>query len=137
MTGPASADFDVWNDTKKDIHAHGVAPLFKEREVWWCALGVNVQREQNGDTIRHNGLPATFRRPVLVLRKFGPESCAILPLTTRGRGGSFDYPLGQINGRENWALLSRVISAARLSGGPVFTLPPGRFQAVIMTPSGT
>jgi len=84
--GPTPADYDAWNEEKKAIQNSATPPaFFKEREVWWCSLGVNVGNEQNGDTQQHDGRPATFRRPVLVLRKISNRACIVLPLTTQGR----------------------------------------------------
>ncbi len=35
-------DFDSWNVVKKKIDATRKAPTFKEKEVWWCNIGLNV-----------------------------------------------------------------------------------------------
>lgn len=56
-------DFDEWNQEKKRIHA-GVNPAYGwPREVWWCALGINVGAEIDG---KNNN----FERPVLVMRVY-------------------------------------------------------------------
>ena len=35
-------DFNKWNEKKKEIEADGIPDLYpKEREIWWCSLGVN------------------------------------------------------------------------------------------------
>ena len=52
-------DFDTWNENKKKIHAKMSAVFYHEREVWWCALGVNVGYEQDGSG-------PEYYRPVLV-----------------------------------------------------------------------
>ena len=37
--------------------------FFREKEVWWVALGVNIGFEQDGKG-------EEFRRPILILKKF-------------------------------------------------------------------
>ncbi|GEM_PF-6457268 len=39
-------DFQNWHNKKTLIHESKNRPGFHEREVWWCALGVNVGFEQ-------------------------------------------------------------------------------------------
>jgi len=60
-------NFDTWNNHKKLINKQRAAPFYKEREVWWCALGVNVGFEQDGTG-------KNFDRPVLVLKGFNRET---------------------------------------------------------------
>ena len=35
-------DFDGWNDVKKKTHIENSRPFFREREVWWASLGLNM-----------------------------------------------------------------------------------------------
>ena len=42
--------FDVWNEDKKYINQHNQNILFREGEIWWIKLGINVGIEQNGNT---------------------------------------------------------------------------------------
>ena len=49
---------------------------FKERDIWWCSLGVNL-----GD--KEDGKNEQFNRPVLILRKFNKNIFYGLPMTTR------------------------------------------------------
>jgi mRNA interferase MazF len=53
-------DFDRWNKKKKALNETDFTDYVHEREVWWCALGVNVGLEADG---KHDN----FERPVLVL----------------------------------------------------------------------
>ncbi len=55
-------DFDTWNNLKKGVNA-GKGKLYKERDIWWCSLGVNVGFEQDGTG-------NSYERPVVVLRGF-------------------------------------------------------------------
>lgn len=102
-------DFDDWNGKKKAINDRRSAPFYHEREVWWCALGVNVGSEQDGSS-------KEYRRPVLILRGFGRETCLVIPLTTSTRTHPLRPAIGLIDGKAATALLSqmRVIDTKRL-----------------------
>ena len=60
-------DFDRWNHSKKKINAAADRPFYHAREIWWCAVGVNVGNELDGTGKHHD-------RPVLVLRPFNAET---------------------------------------------------------------
>ena len=69
-------EFDRWNARKKQIEVRSFTGYVHEREVWWCAVGVNVGVEANGKN-------TNFERPVLILRKFSRDAVLVIPLTTR------------------------------------------------------
>ena len=68
--------FDEWNVLKRRVNARDALPSFKEREVWWCYLGVNVGFEEDGKHVE-------FSRPVLVLKKFSNNLFLGIPFTTK------------------------------------------------------
>ena len=47
---------------------------FHEREIWWCALGVNVGSEQDG-------VAKTYEPPILVIKNFNGQVLWAVPLT--------------------------------------------------------
>jgi mRNA interferase MazF len=94
-------NFDTWNTTKKAINDGVGKALFHEREVWWCALGVNIGFEQDGGI-------ENFTRPVVIVRKFNLESCLIVPLTSRKKEGRFYIPVGMIDDRDAVAVVSQL-----------------------------
>lgn len=49
---------------------------FREKEVWWAALGQNIGLEIGG---KHE----LFERPVLIIRKYNEDTCFIVPFTSR------------------------------------------------------
>jgi mRNA interferase MazF len=49
---------------------------FKEQEIWWANLGINIGFEQDGKN-------RNCERPVLIFKKFNKDFLWILPLTTR------------------------------------------------------
>ena len=102
-------DFDSWNIKKKAIHHEGVHKFYHEREVWWCALGVNVGSEQDG-TGENND------RPVLILRGVSKHTCIIVPLTSSQGKHRLGVPIGTIHEKNTSAILSqmRIIDIKRL-----------------------
>ena len=49
------------------INDESTRPLFKEGEIWWCGIGMNIGREIFGKG-------AKFIRPVVVLKKLNKDS---------------------------------------------------------------
>lgn len=102
-------DFDNWNTKKKETHNTGVPPLFSEREVWWCALGINIGSEEDGKG-------KNYLRPILILRKFNKNIFYGLPITSNLKNNQFHISInsGDVVGS---IILSqmRLIDAKRLS----------------------
>lgn len=71
-------DYEDWHKKKKILNEReGVDKIFfREKEVWWTALGVNIGFEQDGKG-------EEFRRPVLILKKYNKYLVLIVPLTTK------------------------------------------------------
>ena len=101
-------DFDAWNERKQEIDKNKRHLLFKEREIWWCAVGKNIGEEVYGKG-------REFRRPVIVLKKLTGNSCIVLPTTTKPRDGSWYHHIN-VAGRDRWGMMHqmRFISANRL-----------------------
>lgn len=100
--------FDEWHPLKKEVHERSVLVIFKEGQVWWCSVGVNVGHEIDG-----KGKP--FRRPVLIVKKFSRTMLLAVPLTSKQRSGSWYAPIA-IDGIQSNLVLSqvRVFDAKRL-----------------------
>lgn len=94
-------DFDSWGDQKKQIHLEFENKLYKEREIWWCALGVNIGFEQDGTG-------ADSDRPVLVLRGFSRHVCLVVPLTTSTKKNPYHVSLGIVDDKESFAIISQI-----------------------------
>jgi len=79
-------DFDKWNKEKKRAQARNDIDTlyFKERDVWWARIGVNIGFEQDG-------MGEFSQRPVLVIRKFNQYVMLVLPLTTKIKSGNKYY----------------------------------------------
>jgi len=96
-----SKDFDGWNQQKKLLNTDVEPLFFREGEIWWAHLGVNVGYEIDGKS-------AGFARPVIVLRKYNKYSFLALPLTTSPRSNPWKLPLGLVAGKPAFAVLSQL-----------------------------
>jgi mRNA interferase MazF len=102
-------DFDSWNEVKKKTDTE-VSRLYTVREIWWCRLGVNVGKEQDGKGDE-------YTRPGVILRGFGADACLIVPLTTSLHEHALRIPVGLVEGQQARANLSqiRVVDTRRLT----------------------
>jgi mRNA interferase MazF len=101
-------EFDRWNEKKKALNSVEFADYVHEREVWWCALGLNVGVEADGKN-------DDFDRPVLLLRKFNRDSVLIVPLSSRIKDNPYHVQF-QHEGQAAAAVISqiRLVSTKRL-----------------------
>ena len=103
-----SKKFDNWNDVKKNLHGEHKAIIFKERDIFWVSIGVNIGYEQDGKG-------EIFSRPVVVVKKYNNNLFFGIPLSTTIREGSFFFSF-DFNNEISSALLvqGRVYDAKRL-----------------------
>jgi len=95
-------DFDNWNILKQNINNKRKAiPFYKIRQIWWCNLGTNIGVEEDGKGSKH-------LRPVLIFYSFGRKLCWVIPLTTSYKLHLLRIPVGKINGKFNFALISQL-----------------------------
>src|SRR3989344_7307679 len=95
-------DFDSWNESKKKAHKnHDYLPLYHEREIRWCRLGLNIGFEEDGTG-------KDFARPVLILKGFSRHVCLVLPLTTSTKKNPYNIPIGKVDNREASAIISQL-----------------------------
>ena len=102
-------DFDEWNEKKKKLHDKHGDLFYHEREIWWCALGVNIGFEQDGSG-------KEYRRPVLILKGLSARTCLVVPLTASSQKHPLRLLVGIVGNKEARVLLSqlRVIDTKRL-----------------------
>lgn len=103
-------DFQSWCKKKEILHSIPDEKIvyFRDKEIWWCALGVNIGFEQDGKN--HN-----YERPVLILRKVNRYLALVVPLSTKIK--DHPYYVGYQRGGESYSALVlqiRVISSKRL-----------------------
>ncbi len=91
----------LWNKQSKAI--------FKQQDIWWCSLGVNIGEEMYGKGEK-------FTRPVLIFRKFTTNSFLGLPITKQEKQGSW-YAKITIHRENRWVMLNqaRVLDKKRLT----------------------
>lgn len=102
-------NFDSWNTIKKKIDNTRKSPTFKEKEVWWCNIGLNIGDEENGKN-------EYFSRPVVIFKKFNKRIFLGIPLSTKIKDNRFYHTLHFKNINQS-AMLSqiRVLEGKRLS----------------------
>lgn len=102
-------NFDDWFVLKKNIHDKTQKPrLFKERQIWWCALGENIGTETNGKS-------DLFSRPILIYKKLSQNTFVGLAMTSKDKQGSWYVPITQHKKESNVVLSQiRVMDEKRL-----------------------
>ena|SRR3989344_6518846 len=89
-----------WFKLKSKLGVKETTILFREREIWWCSIGINIGDEQNGKN-------ESFNRPVLILRKITKTSFVGLPMTSKSKIGSWYVPI-TLHGKISIILLHQV-----------------------------
>lgn len=120
-------DFEKWNGVKQSLDLREKTPLFKEREIWWCSVGVNIGFEVLGKG-------EEFFRPVLILNKHNRHTFFGLPLgSARKKGSIHHFPL-DFNGRQGSVFITqgRTLSAKRLANR-MGVLPEYTFEEIMQT----
>ena len=92
--------FNQWNEVKKEIDGRQKSLFFKERDVWWCSIGLNVGHEENGKN-------QFFTRPILIVRKFNNHIFFGVPLTTKIKENKY-YQHINFKGQNQCAMLSQL-----------------------------
>ena len=107
---PQSFEYDKWNKNKQNINASRLSSIyFREREIWWCSIGLNVGLEENGKG-------ELFNRPVLILKKYGSKVFIGIPVSSTQKIGSFYYSF-KLKNQNRVCLLThiRLFDARRLT----------------------
>lgn len=90
-------DFDDWNLKKKKINLHTEPGHFRQGDIWWCSVGVNIGTEPCGKG-------ENFRRPVLVFKKLSHDTFIGIPISMKPKVGSW-YSLIMFGEKERYVLL--------------------------------
>jgi acetyltransferase-like isoleucine patch superfamily enzyme len=93
-------NFDEWNEVKKRIDSNTKLLHFREREVFFLSIGMNVGFEVYGKGNE-------FLRPVVILKKFSRYSFLGVPLSSKLKDGNF-YHKVEFSDRINTALISQI-----------------------------
>jgi len=95
--------FEKWSRLKRELHTTTKNSYFKEREIWYCSLGINIGHEQDGKN-------QFFERPVIILKKFNNDTCWRIPLTSKRNYGREFFSWKFINNKESTALFEHLRS---------------------------
>lgn len=122
-TGTYPKPFEEWLIVKKSTHEQQRFPLFAEREIWWCRVGVNIGIEIDG-----KGRP--FSRPVLIIKKFSRSMFLGIPTTSKTKTGTW-YSQIKIEENPSNLILSqlRVFDSKRLQRR-IFTIHETEFEQI-------
>jgi len=85
----------------RDKLSKNTLPHYHEREIWFCAWGVNIGNEVDGTG-------DNFDRPVVVIKGFSKETFFGVALTGRKKEGKYFHYVGKIHDRDASANLSQV-----------------------------
>ncbi len=101
--------FQEWFKLKLTLWTKPSKVIFKQGEIWWCSLGMNVGEEEYGKGPQ-------FTRPVLIFRKFTNNSFMGLPLTTQEKTGTW-YVETELGGIKRKVMLNqaRLLDKKRLT----------------------
>lgn len=69
-------NYDQWNIKVKELNSENEGKFFNVRDIWWCAIGLNIGSEQDGKD-------EYFERPILVIKKVSNDFLWILPITSK------------------------------------------------------
>jgi len=117
-------DFDGWNKVKQEADKAVHLPTFKEREIWWCKIGVNIGHEIDGKNRFHN-------RPVLIVKKFNARLFWGVALSTQIKEDKHYFPI-DLHGNKQSIMLShlRLYDSKRLHSKPIGKLTSNQFYSV-------
>ncbi len=103
-------DFDKWNEIIKTINSKNSDReiFFREQEIWWCSMGVNIGSEIDGKN-------ELFERPVIIIRRFNKDILLVAPITSNLKDQVFRIPI-RCGKTESQIILTqcRIISSKRL-----------------------
>ena len=98
-----------WCGLKSNLCGKESKVIFKQGDIWWASLGMNLGEEMFGKGEK-------FRRPVLVFRKFTGNSFLALPITKQEKKGNL-YVEITIHKERRWVMLNqaRILDKKRLT----------------------
>jgi mRNA-degrading endonuclease toxin of MazEF toxin-antitoxin module len=97
----AMKQFNEWMKLKHKLNnSISVLDGYKEREIWWTAVGQNIGTEEDGKN-------SNFGRPVLIVKGFSQYLFWGVPLSTTKKRGKYYHPF-VLHNTTSVALLSQL-----------------------------
>ena len=117
-------DYDLWFPQKKKLNDRHNPPSFKEREIWWCHVGVNIGYEIFGKG-------KTLTRPVLIIKKYSKFTFLAAPLSTQTPKFKNHIPV-EVEGKKSIVRLDqlRTFDSRRLNGPMLERMHPKQFEII-------
>jgi len=96
-------DYSKWHKKKEVLNVREDVKniFFREKEIWWVALGVNIGFEQDGKG-------EEFRRPVLIVKKFNQYVVLAVPLTTKIKENKYCVSINIGDNVPRMAIISQI-----------------------------
>jgi len=109
--------FNSWNDKKQIIHTNENYIKFREKDILFISVGLNIGFEQFGKG-------EEFLRPVLVYKKFNTRTFLGIPLSTKIKNGSYYF---------SFQYKSDTISTANFSQMRVFDIKRAQYRSGVIS----
>ncbi len=123
---PVEKNYKSWLDLKEKLDGYSTTHFFKERQIWWCHIGLNVGYEifGKGDS---------FTRPILIIKQYGGLTFLAAPLTTTPPKYE-NHVAVNFKGRQSTVLLDqiRTLDARRLVKNSLGRLDKEQFEKVMV-----
>ncbi|MCB0010742.1 MAG: type II toxin-antitoxin system PemK/MazF family toxin [Anaerolineales bacterium] len=117
-------DFDKWNTVKKQLHGRKKRSSFKDRDIVWCSIGMNVGNEVFGKS-------QDYTRPVLVVRRFNRDLFLGVPLTSTLSGSPYYHEITFKGNRQSVLLRQIRTFDSRRVYNVMGRLPESQFRGVL------
>lgn len=93
--------FRSWSQVSLEIHHSSPQHSnIKPGAIYWCAIGQNIGREENGKG-------SHFTRPVLVMKVLDSHLALVIPLSSQPKVANY-YPKVIVAGRIDFALFNQI-----------------------------
>jgi hypothetical protein len=109
-------NFYIWNSKKQELDSEKIHFRFRERDIFFIHIGVNIGFEQNGGK--------DFLRPVVVYKKFNNHVFLGIPLTSQLKVDKFHYEFEYKEDTRSFAILSQI---------KLFDIKRAKFRDVIIS----
>lgn len=118
-------NFHDWNNKK--INLDKIVDDYnhpKEKEIWWCSLGINIGTEVYGKG-------SDYTRPVLVINTEGAESFIGIPLSSKVKNRKYSCIIKTLDNKLHTALVyqTRSLDKRRLTS-KIYDLPIEEYEKV-------
>ncbi len=94
-------NFDDWNKKKIEIDSFIEFQHPKERDIWWCRIGINIGSEVYGKG-------KEYTRPVLIINSESSENCVCIPLSSKVKNTKYSCVIKTEDDKLHTALVFQV-----------------------------